>query len=209
MTRVCEQCGANLQASALPSDDLTACPVCSALLSSPAAPTRPAGGLDPSAMPAGHGREMPSTTRLLENRRSERLKRGGTPPDAKEEDLHLAPGPPDLPFRHAANRGEPWFYRFLEMFAYMLIVLFAVGTFLLFAVPPLLMATDLFESAPANWQFLGHQLAALGLLLGALLVVVLFQTAVLLLLVDAGRNLRQINLRLSLGDEARDRGRER
>jgi hypothetical protein len=206
MTRVCEHCGANLQATGSLSDDLNACPACSALLSSPAAPARPGGGPDSSTMPAEHGREMPSTTRLLENRRSERLKRGGTPPDAEEEDLHLAPGPPAFPFRHEANRGEPWFYRFLEMFAYMLIILFVAGIFLLFAVP-LVMATDLFESAPANWHFLGHQLAALGLLLGALLVVVLFQTAVLLLLVDAGRNLRQINLRLSLGDEARDRDR--
>ena len=208
MTRVCEHCGANLQATGLLSDDLNACPVCSAPLSSPAAPAGPGGGPDPSAMPAGWGREMPSTTRLLENRRSERLKRGGTPPDAEEVDLRLAPGPPDLPSRHAANRGEPWFYRFLEMFAYMLIVMFVVGICLLFAVP-LMMATDLFESAPTNWQFLGHQLAAMGLLLGALLVVVLFQTAVLLLLVDAGRNLRQINLRLSIGDEARDRPRGR
>jgi hypothetical protein len=90
--------------------------------------------------------------------------------------------------------AEPWFYGFLSAYAKTAMVV-AIGITVgvaLFAIGAYAYALSTIDMPPAVAFTAGAAVAGLAVMLMLVLVAVLFQVALLLLAVDAGRSLRRI-----------------
>lgn len=232
MNRVCPACGIVVETADRVPGQAIRCPGCARLIvpaSEPLTPDQARAGVspptswqesaevdlvalglaDPWDAPRQTGVDARgdegTTTRLLENRRQERIKRGIEPPDPADLIGEAGVGPSRSRGRGPSAAGieparEPWFYRFLEFSANALIVFFLVGTLALASIPVMLLNELLGVNGMVEgygWRLLGP-----GVVLVLVLVCLLFNVAVILLIVDAARNLRAINQRLARGESA-------
>ncbi|GAC1469142.1 MAG: hypothetical protein NVSMB9_12610 [Isosphaeraceae bacterium] len=149
--------------------------------------------------------EERTTRRLLENRRTERIGRGILPPGPDELIGDDGVVPPTARRNEGAAvpldvRGEPWYYRLLTLYTSWLM------TIVLLALIVLVLGSGLIANEILRWLsgkgwLLGFPLFAVSTGLAVVLLGLLFNAAIILLFVDAARNLREINLRLARMDE--------
>lgn len=142
-------------------------------------------GTGVSEVPGERVRDAANVSRLLAGKRAERERRGEVF-DGNEEELVLGRG-----LTRVRGEREPWFYRLLTLYASgMVIVFFAGGVVAILG--PVVMAINLVGGGMA-----GREVLSSGLVIAAVLMGVLIHAALVFLMVDAGRNLRQINMRMA------------